>query len=57
MAFITFDTYEAIVKVQNGNASIPHTVRITADSSFSAQQLLRGQYGQNNVISMPIKVS
>jgi len=57
MAFTTFDTYEAIVKVQNGNASIPHTVRITADSSFSAQQLLRGQYGQNNVISMPIKVS
>jgi len=49
-------TYEARVYITNGNSQIPHTVRIQADSVFSAQQMFQAQYGSNNVISIPIQI-
>jgi hypothetical protein len=49
-------TFEAKVYVRNGNSRIMHTVRVQADSSFAAQQLLSAQYGQNNVVGVPTEV-
>lgn len=49
-------TFQAKVYVRSGNARIPHTVRIDAATVFSAQQLLVGMYGAENVISVPIEV-
>jgi hypothetical protein len=49
-------TYQAQVYVRNGNTRIPHTVQFNAESSFAAQQMLRAQYGANNVISVPKEV-
>jgi len=50
-------TFQAQVMVRNGNALINHTAQVTAESSFAAQQLLNGQYGANNVVTMPSEVS
>ena len=49
-------TFEAQVMVQNGNARINHTARVSAQNSFAAQQMLNAQYGANNVVSMPVEV-
>jgi len=50
-------TYEAKVYVKNGNAKIPHTTQIQAESTFSAQQLISSQYGAENVITTPVEVT
>ena len=50
-------TYTAKVYVRNGSTRIPHTVQFQAESSFAAQQMVRAQYGANNVISVPTEVS
>jgi len=50
-------TWEAQVMVQNGNARINHTARVSADTVFSAQQLLSAQYGANNVMTQPTEVT
>ncbi len=50
-------TYEAKVYVKQGNARIPHTVQVQAESVFSAQQMIKAQYGANNVITIPYEVS
>jgi len=50
-------TFTAKVYVRNGSTRIPHTVQFSAESSFAAQQMLAGQYGANNVISVPTEVS
>ena len=49
-------TFQAKVYVRNGSTRIPHTVQFNAESSFDAQQMLNGQYGSNNVISVPTEV-
>lgn len=50
-------TFTAKVYVRNGSTRIPHTVQFNAESSFSAQQMLRAQYGANNVISVPVEIN
>ena len=49
--------FEAKVYVRQGNARIAHTVRLQAESSFSAQQMVSAQYGSANVITVPYEVS
>ena len=49
--------FKATVYVENGYSRIPHEVQVTADSPFSAGELLAAQYGRENVISIPIEVS
>jgi hypothetical protein len=48
--------FECKVYVKNGNSRIMHTVRVQADSSYAAQQLLGAQYGANNVVGVPVEV-
>lgn len=50
-------TFTAKVYVRNGPSRIAHTVQLNAESSFAAQQMLRAQYGANNVITVPTEVS
>lgn len=49
-------TFQARVYVKNGNARVPHTVHLNAQSSFAAQQQLVAMYGASNVISVPTEV-
>lgn len=49
--------FEGKVYVNQGNARVPHTVRLQAESSFAAQQMLKAQYGSSNVIMIPYEVS
>jgi len=54
---VQMKTFEATVMVRNGNANIAHTARVTAQTSFSAREMLSAQYGANNVVTMPVEVS
>ena len=53
-----FNTYQATVMIKspNGISNTAHQVRINADSVFSASQMLKAQYGSNNVISVPTEI-
>jgi len=43
------NTYEATVKVRD----IPMSVTVQAENTFKAQLMLEGQYGKENVLTMP----
>ena len=51
------NTYKALVRVPDGNSSIVVETAVQSTDINSACYLLNGLYGQDNVISLPQKIS
>jgi hypothetical protein len=51
------DAYQCLVRVKTCSGPVTQTVQLYADSYWSARVQLEAQYGRDNLISSPQKVS